>query len=126
ATRLAVGAVPVLGGVATVDLTGEGIGADPNARARLWAQFVATLTQVPGVDRVQITVDGSPLDVQGVERVRSLSDLDFTTRPSQPRVALIRQGTSLGLFSSRPRSVDAGDESTPAPTPDQPLAEIEP
>lgn len=125
-TRLAVGAVPVLGGVATVDLTGEGIGADPNARSRLWAQFVATLTQVPGVDRVQITVDGSPLDIQGVERVRSLGDLGFTTRASQPRLALIRQGVDIGVFSPRASTADATGEPTAAPAPDPPFAAIEP
>ena len=124
-TRLAVGAVPVLGGVATVDLTGEDIGVDPGSRTRLWAMFVATLGQVPSIDRIQITVDGRPLDIQGIERVRSLSDLDFTARANLPRHALIRQGNTLGLFSARPRPADGPAEPTPAPTLEEPLAEVE-
>jgi len=84
--RLNVGAVPVLGGVATVDLQGENIGSDPTSRENLWAQFLATLTQVRGVDEVDITLEGNPLEIAGIERVRSLADLRFTQPASPPRV----------------------------------------
>lgn len=113
--RLAVGAVPIVGGVATVDLTGTGFGADPEARRRVWAQFVATLSQVRGVDRVQITLDGNPLEIPGVDSVRSLADLEFpSTTASPPSTApLVRQGVFMREFSTRPRS----DGAVPGPTP---------
>ena len=125
--RLAVGAVPVLGGVATVDLRGEGIGSDPTARANLWAQFVATLTQVRGVEQVQISLEGSPLEIPGVERVGSLSDLGFTTPASVSRVPpLVRQGTLIGQATLRPQLEDPLGEPKPAPTNTQGFPEIEP
>lgn len=125
--RLAVGAVPVLGGIASVDLRGESIGAEPTARANLWAQFVATLTQVRGVDQVQISVDGNPLEIPGVDRVSSLSDLGFTPAPSLSRVPpLIRQGTRIGQATLRPQLENSAAEPTPAPSSEQGFPEIEP
>ena len=125
--RLVVGAVPVLGGVATVDLRGEGIGSDPTSRANLWAQFVATLTQVRGVEQVQISLQGNPLEIPGVERVSSLSDLGFTAPASPSRVPpLIRQGTTVGLSTLRPQLDDVLVEPTPVPPNDQGFPEIEP
>lgn len=115
--RLAVGAVPIVGGVATVDLTGTGFGADPEARRRVWAQFVATLSQVRGVDRVQITLDGNPLEIPGLDSVRSLADLQFpSTSPSPPTAApLVRQGVFMREFSGRPRTDDDTEVPTPPP-----------
>jgi hypothetical protein len=125
--RLAVGAVPVLGGVATVDLRGEGIGSDPTSRANLWAQFVATLTQVRGVEQVRITLEGNPLEIPGVEEVRSLSDLGFTTPATLSRVPpLIRQGVDIGQPALRPQFDDVPAEPTPAPPSDQGFPGIEP
>lgn len=113
--RLAVGAVPIVGGVATVDLTGGSFGADPEARRRVWAQFVATLAQVRGVDRVQITLDGNPLEIPGVESVRSLGDLEFPqTAASLPTTPpLVRQGVFMREFSTRPRTTETGGEPVP-------------
>lgn len=126
-TRLTVGAVPVLGGVASVDLRGAGIGSDPTSRANLWAQLVATLTQVRGVDLVDISVEGNPLEIPGVERVSSLSDLGFTTPATPSRVEpLIRQGTTLGRPVLRPQLEEPVDEPTGAPPSEQGFPEIEP
>lgn len=113
--RLAVGAVPIVGGVATVDLTGGEFGADPEARRRIWAQFVATLVQVRGVDRVQITLDGNPLEIPGLESIRSLADLEFpSTAASAPTTPpLVRQGVFMREFSTRPQT----SENDVAPTP---------
>ena len=125
--RLAVGAVPVVDGVATVDLRGEGVGANPTARANLWAQFVATLTQVRGVERVEITLEGSPLEIPGVEEVRSLSDLGFTTPPTPSRVPpLIRQDTLIGQATLRPQLDDVPADPEPAPPNEQGFPPIEP
>jgi hypothetical protein len=125
--RLAVGAVPVLDGVATVDLRGEGVGASPSARGNLWAQFVATLTQVRGVDRVEITLEGNPLEIPDVEEVRSLTDLGFTATPTGSRVPpLIRQGTLIGQATLRPQLDPAPPEPEPAPPNEQGFPFIEP
>lgn len=120
AAQLNVGAVPVLDGVATVDLKGEGIGSDPTARENLWAQFFATLTQVRGVDRVQITLEGNPLEIAGVEDVRSLGDLRFTQQTTSARAtALVRQGNSIGTPNLRARFDDVVREPTTAPRSEQ-------
>ncbi|MFN2318670.1 MAG: GerMN domain-containing protein [Dermatophilaceae bacterium] len=125
--RLAVGAVPVLGGVASVDLRGEGVGSDPTARANLWAQFVATLIQVREVERVEISLDGNPLEIPGIERVNSLSDLGFTAAATPSRVPpLIRQGATIGQATLRPQTADTLGEPTPAPPNEQGFPEIEP
>ena len=84
-TRLTVDAVPVDGGVATVDLTATKPGGDPVRRQNLWAQFVATLAQVPEVDRVALKVEGSDLDLPGLEKApASLADLGFPQTTAAP------------------------------------------
>lgn len=122
--RLNVGAVPVVDGVATVDLMGEGIGADPESRARIWAQFVATLTQVRGVDRVVLTLDGVPLEIPGIESVRSLDDLGYVRPPAASRAGpLLRQGVDVVEFIPRAQVGDA--PTTPAPLEPGPFPPIE-
>jgi hypothetical protein len=96
-TRLTVDAVPVEAGVATVDLTATKPGGDPLRRQNLWAQFVATLTQIPEVNRVALRVEGSTLDVPGVEQApASLGELGFP--PAQAPVEaspVLRTGGQL-------------------------------
>lgn len=53
--------VTVTDGVATVDLTTEELSASAEDRALLQAQLDATLTQLPGVRSVSITVGGAPI-----------------------------------------------------------------
>lgn len=100
--RLSVGAVPVVDGVATVDLSGERIGGDPEARSRIWAQFVATLTQLRRVEQVQLTLERSPLEIPGIEEVRTLEDLGFAGSSQLSRAdPLVRRGVELGTFMPR-------------------------
>ena len=107
-TRLTVDAVPIDNGLATVDLTATKPGGDPVRRQNLWAQFVATLTQVPDVQRVALKVEGSDLDLPGVDRPpSSVTDLDFP----QPELAasvrpVIRKGAQV--FSVEPSGL--GDQ----------------
>ncbi len=73
-TRLALEAVPVQGGLATVDLATSGLSADPRLRQALWAQFVATLTQAPTVTQVSLEVGGSTVELPNMHGYPSLSD----------------------------------------------------
>jgi hypothetical protein len=62
---LALGAVPVTNAVAVVDLNREALLATQNQRRELAAQLTWTLTQLPGVSQVRLTVESQPYDVSG-------------------------------------------------------------
>ncbi|GAA2739322.1 LpqB family beta-propeller domain-containing protein [Pedococcus aerophilus] len=112
-TRLAVDAVTIDSGTATVDLTATRLAADPGQRQNLGAQFLATVSQAPGVDRVALQLEGADLRVPGVEgALDSLSTLGFGT-PSEPEVKpLLRIGTTL--VPVRPEEVgDPGGRPAP-------------
>lgn len=64
-TSLALGAVPVADGVAIVQLSREALAATPAQRRELAAAMTWTLTQVPGVTSVRLTVESQPYDVPG-------------------------------------------------------------
>jgi hypothetical protein len=98
-TRLAVEAVQVdPTGVATVILTNSPQTIDSSRRRPMWAQFLATLTQVPGVSAVSIEVQGlGKIPVSSLPAaVSSLSDLGFSMAPSTPAtVGLVRSKEGL-------------------------------
>jgi hypothetical protein len=73
-TRLAFESVPVIGGIAQVELTDDVLVADANSRRALSAQIVRTLAPVAGVSSVRITVAGTPLAIPGVGAVQSIGD----------------------------------------------------
>jgi hypothetical protein len=64
-TELALGAVPVNGGIARVELTDEALSATDAQRRDLAAQLTWTLTQLPEVSAVSIEVGGEPYPVPG-------------------------------------------------------------
>jgi hypothetical protein len=64
-TELAIDATPVDDGVMTVELNDVVLQADAAARQQLAAQLVWSLTALPGVDAVRITVSGQPLPIEG-------------------------------------------------------------
>lgn len=68
-TALAIDATPLADSVMTVDLTEEVLAADDAARNLLAAQIVWTLTALPGVEGVRITVSGQPLSIGGPTNV---------------------------------------------------------
>lgn len=113
-TRLTVDAVPVNNGVATVDLTATKPGGDPVRRQNLWAQFVATLSQVPEVDRVALKVEGSDLDLPGLEKApASLADLGFPqTTAAPPGQPVVR--TNGELFTVDTARIGEDREAGPA------------
>lgn len=69
-TRLDLDAVPVQAGVAQVDLTAQAREASsPTDRTLMQAQLEATLVPVPTVSWVEMTVDGSTIELQGAAQV---------------------------------------------------------
>lgn len=96
-TELAVDAVLVENGVATVDLGAADLGTETVARQNLWAQFYATVAQAPGVTRVLLRQEGADLALPGVDgAVVSLREIGFPTRPARPEVpALIRTDSTV-------------------------------
>ena len=95
-TRLAVDAVTIDSGTAKVDLAATRLGNDPGQRQNLGAQFLATVTQAPGVERVALQLEGADLQMpNGESTVESLSVLGFPT-PSDPDVKpVLRMGSTL-------------------------------
>lgn len=84
-TELEVGTVPVAAGVATVDLTEAALSASPTERALLLAQLRASLTRLPGVGSVTVTVDGAEL----TRPEGAPEDPPRTVRAADPRLVLL-------------------------------------
>jgi hypothetical protein len=115
-TRLAVDAVTVASGTAKVDLSATRLGNDPGQRQNLGAQFLATVTQAPGVERVALQLEGADLQMpNGDSTVDSLSLLGFPT-PSDPVVKpVVRVGTAL--VAVNPDDVGDNGQRVPPPQP---------
>lgn len=114
-TQLAVDAVTIESGTARVDLAATRLGNDPGQRLNLGAQFLATVTQAPGVERVALQLEGADLQMpDGESTVDSLSALGFAT-PSDPAVKpVLRVGTTLVPVDPD----DVGDSVDRAPPPE--------
>ncbi len=114
-TRLAVDAVAVDNGVATVVLSTPASTADLAHRRAIWAQLAATLLGAPNVRAVSVEVQGSGQlpgpDVRGP--VTALADLGFGLVPSGiVELGLQRRGEVLGWVDAS--HLDDGD---PGPVP---------
>lgn len=113
-TRLAVDAVNVdATGVAAVTLTNSAQTIDPSRRRALWAQFLATLAQAPGVSAVSIEVQGiGKIAVSNLpSAVSSLSDLGYSAATSDTATTgLLRSKDVVERIT--PQSLD---ESGPVP-----------
>jgi len=126
AAQLAVDAVNVDDSqVATVTLTNSAQTLDPNRRRAMWAQFVATLTQAPGISAVSLEVQGvGKIPVSNLtSSVGSLADLGYQSDVlPAPTMGLKR--TKDGVERIRPQSLDEGDVARPPQPPkgaDEPL-----
>jgi hypothetical protein len=94
-TELVVDSVPVENGVALVDLTGTVLDAGDVDRERLAAQLVWTLTELPDVTGVTITVDGSLLplpDAPAVQNEETWAAYNPNGLPTSAAALLVRQG----------------------------------
>ncbi len=100
-TRLAGDTVAVEAGVASVNLVGSQIPTNTGLRAELFAQMVATLTQVPSVSGLRVLADGLPVAAQGSpDIVTRPADVGFVTIPPAPTAyPVIRRGEVVSVFS---------------------------
>ncbi len=73
-TKLTYGSVPVNAGIAQVDLSSDVLAASKSARQSMSAQLVWTLTSLPNVSSVRLTVSGQQLAVPGVPAIQSVSN----------------------------------------------------
>ena len=73
-THLTYGSVPIVSGVASVDLSSEVLGANESVRRELSAQLTWTLSSLPDVNSVQISVSGQPLAVRGMKNEQTIND----------------------------------------------------
>lgn len=73
-TRLTYGSVPVKDGVAYVDLSADVLAAEQPARRALAAQLVWTLSQLPSVASVRVSVSGQLLAIPGIGVVTNTRD----------------------------------------------------
>jgi hypothetical protein len=100
-TRLLGDAVSIEAGVATVNLLSEEkLSAGENTRQNLWAQFVSTLTQDTGVSRVDLSVNGVPVNIGGLDGpAGTLTEVGFTT-PAAPAPVrpVVRRGDDVVEF----------------------------
>lgn len=96
--RLALDSVPIDSGTARVNLTATKLSSDPGQRQNFGAQFLATVSQAAGVQRVALQLEGTELQVPGAHddgSIGSLSTLGFLT-PAEPTAKpLLRNGTAL-------------------------------
>ena len=73
-TTLTYGSVPIVNGVAQVDLSSEILGADELTRRALSAQLVWTLSVLPNVSGIQISVSGQPFVLSGIDPIQTTND----------------------------------------------------
>jgi hypothetical protein len=88
-TTLTYGSVPVTNGVAQVDLSNEILGADESTRRALSAQLVWTLSVLPNVSAVQVSVSGQPLALSNVGALQTIQDWQsLSTLPNSEMTSL--------------------------------------
>ena len=99
--------VPVTrNGIAEVPLSSQVLDVDDRRLEQIFAQVAWTLGRLPGIDRVQITVDGAPIDRPGrgsTVGIRSLLRYDPTLAFASTQL--------FGIRSGRVTTVDGSDES---------------
>ena len=101
-TTLTYGSVPVTNGIAEVDLSNEILGADESSRRALSAQLVWTLSALPNVTAVEISVSGQPLALANVSSPQTIQDWqNLSTLPDVDLVDLnvIRNDKILSVIN---------------------------
>lgn len=116
--RLLGDAVSVDDGVASVNLISDSLAPGQATRENLWAQFLTTLTQEPSVASVLLSVDGVPVDVDGVDGpVSSVTRVGFPEPAPAPATAkpVVRRGATVSVFDPGARAQEQGRQ-TPSPS----------
>jgi hypothetical protein len=104
--------VDVTGGVAHVRLTERALAGEAAARERMVAQLVSTLTQVPDVSAVQVTVKGAALSTGGGKTLYEAGDVSRY----QPADRSVQQ-TGFHLRDGRLHSLGTVPPAGPVPGP---------
>lgn len=73
-TKLTYGSVPISEGVANIDLTDQILSANQQTRSQMSAQLAWTLSSVPNVNSISITVSGQPISIAGVTQTQTVQD----------------------------------------------------
>jgi hypothetical protein len=73
-TTLTYGSVPITNGIAQVDLSNEVLGADEATRQAISAQLVWTLSVLPNVSAIQISVSGQPFALSNFGALQTIQD----------------------------------------------------
>ncbi|MBO3133538.1 GerMN domain-containing protein [Dermatophilus congolensis] len=114
-TTLAVDAVPVGNGVATMDLTGRALAMNSSERHTAWAQTLRTMRQAGTVDRVAMTAEGRPLEVMGLGSLpERVGDVGYSGAPARSPVVVRRVGDVLTPLSSASFPAEVGKAALPA------------
>jgi len=115
-TRLSVGTVPVAAGTATVDLTDAVLRGSPEQRSLLMSQLRASLTRLPGVATVRVTVDGADLTRAGDG---DLGDVPLSLPTTDSRLLLLGpaglsrwDGTALRAVPGTGPGLGSGDDAS--------------
>lgn len=95
--ELAVDAVPIENGIARVNLNASAALANDAARVALSQQIVWTLRQLPEVQFVEISANGTPLSVQGVPSPQSRDAWPEVNPNGLPTGAVGYASTTLGV-----------------------------
>jgi lipoprotein LpqB-like beta-propeller protein/sporulation and spore germination protein len=107
-TRLDDIAVVVNDGVADVPLTDDVLDLEPEELAKAFAQLSWTLRQVTGVQRMRVSVDGSPLDLPGhgtEVQVNAWSEYDPAVSWASSSLFGLRDGRVVTLIGGQERRV---------------------
>jgi hypothetical protein len=113
-TALAVDAVPVVDGVARVDLDPQVRLADEDTRRAFSAQLIWTLGQVPGVRFLDLNAGGQVLDVAGASNPQPMD-----AWPGFDPNAMPEGAGPLGIVGGRVIDLN---RTPPLPVPGQPAA----
>ncbi len=95
-------------GTVDVPLSDEVLDLDDAALSRAFAQLAWTLAQVPGVDQMRVTVDGSPLDLPGVGsdvNVSAWSEYDPAVSWASQSLFGVRDGRVVSVINGEERRV---------------------
>lgn len=108
-TRLDDISVPVSqDGTAEIPLSDEVLDLDDEQLSLVFAQLAWTLSQVPGVERLRVTVDGSPLDLPGEGEDSAVADWsEFNPSVAWASQSLfgVRDGRVVTLVSGEERRI---------------------
>lgn len=101
-------------GSAQVPLSDDILDLDARERNLAFAQLAWTLGQVPGVQRMRVTVDGSPLELRGVGAdldVSDWSEYSPTVAGASEELFGIREGRVVAISGGRERRVSGASGS---------------